>query len=77
LTPDSIQQKYAQTVVSKRIAPGCVPFLGEEERFYTAWTQSRSVLKRAIVDNGWAVTQSSTSSLGTSHPAPKPPEQLD
>jgi hypothetical protein len=37
LTPDSIQQKYAQTVVSTRIVPGCVQFLGEEKRFYTAW----------------------------------------
>jgi len=37
LTPDSIKQKYAQTVVSTRIVPGCVLFLGEEERFYTVW----------------------------------------
>jgi hypothetical protein len=37
LTPDSIQQKYAQTVVSTRIVPGCVQFLGAEKRFYTAW----------------------------------------
>jgi hypothetical protein len=27
--------------VSKRIVPGCVQFLGEEKRFYTAWTQFR------------------------------------
>jgi hypothetical protein len=33
LTPDSIQQKYAQTVVSRRIVPGCVQFLGEENVF--------------------------------------------
>jgi hypothetical protein len=38
LTPDSIQQKYAQTVVSMRIVPGCVQLLGEEKRFHTAWT---------------------------------------
>ena len=37
LTPDSIQQKYAQTVVSTQIVPGCVQFLGAEKRFYTAW----------------------------------------
>jgi hypothetical protein len=37
LTPDSIKQNYAQTVVSMRIVPGCVQFLGEEKRFYTAW----------------------------------------
>jgi len=37
LTPDPIKQKYAQTIVSKRIVPGCVQFLGEEKRFYTAW----------------------------------------
>jgi len=37
LTPDSIKQKYAQTVVSTRIVPGCVLFLGEEKRFYTVW----------------------------------------
>jgi len=40
LTPDPIKQKYAQTIVSKRIVPGCVQFLGEEKRFYTAWTPS-------------------------------------
>jgi hypothetical protein len=37
---NSVQQKYAQTVVSMRILPGCVQFLGEEKRFHTAWTQS-------------------------------------
>jgi hypothetical protein len=30
LTPDSIQQKYAQALVSARIVPGCVQFLGEK-----------------------------------------------
>jgi hypothetical protein len=40
LTPDSIQKKYAQTVVSTSIAPGCVQFLGEENRFHTAWVTS-------------------------------------
>jgi hypothetical protein len=25
-----------------QIVPGCVQFLGEEKRFYTAWTQSGS-----------------------------------
>jgi len=39
LTPDSIQQKYAQTVVSTRIVPGCVQFWGGKG-FYTAWTLS-------------------------------------
>jgi hypothetical protein len=33
LTPVSIKQKYAQTVVSTRIVPGCVQFLGEEKAF--------------------------------------------
>jgi hypothetical protein len=37
LTPDSIQQKYVQTVVSTQIVPGCVQFLGKEKRFHTAW----------------------------------------
>jgi hypothetical protein len=37
LTPDSIKQKSAQIVVSTRIVPGCVQFLGEEKRFHTAW----------------------------------------
>src|SRR5215204_656862 len=37
LTPDSIKQKYAQTVVSTRIVPGCVLFLEAEKRFHTAW----------------------------------------
>jgi len=48
LTPDSIKQKYAQTVVSTRIVPGCVLFLGEEKRFYTVWvkTGSRAVQSR-------------------------------
>src|SRR5664280_2663535 len=40
LTPHSIQQNYAQTVVSTRIVPGCVQFLGEEKRFYTAWVKN-------------------------------------
>jgi len=40
LTPDPIKQKYAQTIVSKRIVPGCVQFLGEEKRFYTAWVKT-------------------------------------
>jgi hypothetical protein len=40
LTQDSIKQKYTQTVVSTRIVLGCVQFLGEEKRFYTAWTRS-------------------------------------
>jgi hypothetical protein len=26
--------------VSTRIVPGCVQFLGEEKRFYTAWTHN-------------------------------------
>ena len=37
LTPDSIKQKYPQNVVSTRIVPGCVQFLGEKKRFYTVW----------------------------------------
>jgi hypothetical protein len=41
LTPDSTQQKYAQTVVSTWIAPGCAQFLGKEKRFHTAWVKSR------------------------------------
>ena len=36
LTPDSIQKKYAQTVVSAWIAPGCVQSLGAEKCFHTA-----------------------------------------
>ena len=40
LTPNSIQQKYAETVASTWIAPGCVQFLGEEKRFHTAWVKS-------------------------------------
>jgi hypothetical protein len=40
LTPDSIQQKYAQTVVSTRIVPGCVQFLAAKKRFYTAWVNN-------------------------------------
>jgi hypothetical protein len=38
LTPDSIQQKYAQTVASTWITPSCLQFLGEKKRFHTAWT---------------------------------------
>src|SRR5712672_228274 len=33
LTPDSVQQKYTQTVVSTRIVPGCVQFLGRKNVF--------------------------------------------
>jgi hypothetical protein len=40
LTPDSIQQKHAQTVVSTRIVPGCLQLLGQDKRFCTAWTRS-------------------------------------
>jgi hypothetical protein len=40
LTLDSTKQKYAQTVVSTRIVPGCVLFLGEEKRFHTACARS-------------------------------------
>jgi hypothetical protein len=63
LTQDSIKQKYAQTVVSTRIVLGCVQFLGEEKRFYAAWTQSGSWMfgrifgldgrERAIASCGW------------------------
>jgi hypothetical protein len=37
LTPDSIQQKYAQTVASTWITPSRLQFLGEKKRFHTAW----------------------------------------
>ena len=40
LTPDSIQQKYAQTVASSWITPGCVQFLADKKRFHTAWTHN-------------------------------------
>jgi hypothetical protein len=40
LTPDSIQKKYAKTVVSAWIAPGCVQSLGAEKCFHTAWTRT-------------------------------------
>jgi len=40
---DSLKtQKYVQTVVSTRIAPGCAPFLRKEKRFHTAWVHKRS-----------------------------------
>ena len=42
LTPDSIKQKYPQTIVSTRIVPGCMQFLGEERRFYTVWARTGS-----------------------------------
>jgi hypothetical protein len=32
--------KCAQTVVSTRIVPACVQFLGAEKRFHTAWVNS-------------------------------------
>jgi integrase/recombinase XerD len=48
LTPDPIQQKYAQTVASTRVAPGCVQFLGEEKRFHTAWAQTGLRLSELI-----------------------------
>ena len=43
MTPDSIQQKYAQTVVSTRIVPDCVQFLGEEKHPGQAQTLVNSV----------------------------------
>ena len=33
LTPDSIKQKYPQTVVPTRIVPGCVQVFGEGKTF--------------------------------------------
>ena len=38
LTPDSIPQKYDQTIASTQIVPGCVQFLGEKKFLHT-WTQ--------------------------------------
>jgi hypothetical protein len=46
LTPDSIQQKYPQNVVSTRIVPGCLQFLGDEKSFHTAWVKLRSLVAR-------------------------------
>jgi hypothetical protein len=39
-SPRATHQKYAQTVASTWIAPGCLQFWGEEKRFHTTWTQS-------------------------------------
>src|SRR5450759_239478 len=55
LTPDSIQQKYAQTVASSWITPGCVQFLADKKRFYTALLLSNS--KQLDFENrskGWS-----------------------
>jgi hypothetical protein len=46
LTPDSMQQKYAQMVASTWITPGCVQFLKNKKRFHTAWTHKRHAAKR-------------------------------
>src|SRR5712672_1629698 len=47
LTPDSVQQKYTQTVVSTRIVPGCVQFLGRKNVF----TRPGPIAGRASVAN--------------------------
>jgi hypothetical protein len=41
-TPDSIPQKYAQTVTSTWTTPVRCSFLGDERPFHTAWTLSGS-----------------------------------
>ena len=53
------KQKYPQTVVSTRIVPGCMQFLGEEKRFYTAWVNSGLILA-PIVDAGVGAAVRST-----------------
>ena len=39
-----------------RIAPGCVRFLGEEKRFYTVWTQSRTRTPLSHPAEGWSTS---------------------
>jgi hypothetical protein len=75
LTPDSIQQKYAQTVASSWITPGCVQFLADKKRFHTAWSKSGQILQRsemtrcAINVIRWtAEKQRAFSSSPTNHP---------
>src|SRR5438132_12691896 len=41
--PGLDQAKNAQTVVSTRVVPGCVLFLGGRKRFYTVWITSVSL----------------------------------
>ena len=66
LTPDSIQQKYIQMVVSTWIDPGCVQFLGEEKCFHTAWV--------ICVDIAMSALSSAILSIGHYH-LPSPSEQ--
>jgi hypothetical protein len=39
LTPNRLQEKYAQSGVPTHMAPCREWFLGADKRFYTAWTQ--------------------------------------
>jgi hypothetical protein len=43
LSPDSIKQKYAQIVVSTRIVPGCVLFLGGGKTFLHSLDPQRTL----------------------------------
>jgi acyl-CoA reductase-like NAD-dependent aldehyde dehydrogenase len=56
LTLDSTKQKYAQTVVSTRIVPGCVQFLGEEKRFYTVWVNCYQAMDPAVPFGGYKMS---------------------
>src|ERR1019366_1446583 len=40
LTPDPIQQKWAQPIASRSITPGYLQLLGYEKRFHTAWAHN-------------------------------------
>jgi hypothetical protein len=51
LTPDPIQQKYAQTVASRSIAPG-VQFLGHEKRFHTALYEDSLTYREQVTAGG-------------------------
>ena len=66
MTPDSIKQKSAQIVVSTRIVPGCVQFLGEEKRFHTAWTLiGLTLLEVSAVNAGGGFSAKSDGSFGS------------
>jgi hypothetical protein len=66
LTPDSIQQKYAQTVASTWITPSCLQFLGEKKRFHTAWTRCghQGALESEAVAKKQSLIQSAELVLG-------------
>jgi len=76
LTPVSIKQKYAQTVVSTRIVPGCVQFLGEEKAFLHSLDPLQTTGFRLAATRRPRPRRSSISPNGQNQAVKEAPEQI-